>query len=271
MNAFNRNVLGHENIVAEQAGNDRRNADGSMLAQHDHYFSTVLANSPVLQQTAHALRFQVYCLERKFENEEEHPDGFEKDEYDAHSIQGVLFHRPTRGVIGSVRMILPKPGAKDCFPAMELLRENALDLSDYVNPAQCIEVSRFAISKEFRRRKSDEIAGSNVTRADAGRETNLAFLSMLQFVVRESVRRDILFWTAVMEPKFLRLLARMGVCYTPLGPLVMHHGLRQPCYCYLPDMLENARRLHPECWEVLTDGGVLQTELDTQKGFVALA
>src|ERR1700712_1942968 len=99
MNAFNRNVLGHENIIADQAGNDRRNVEAGLLAQHDHYFSTVLADSPVLQQTAHALRFQVYCLERKFENEEEHPDGLEKDEYDAHSIQGLLSHRPTRGVI----------------------------------------------------------------------------------------------------------------------------------------------------------------------------
>ena len=74
-------------------------------------------------------------------------------------------------------------------------------------------------------------------------------------MLRESIRRDMLYWTAVMEPKFLRLLARMGVCYTPVGPLVMHHGVRQPCYCYLPDMLEIARRVNPQCWEVLTDGG----------------
>jgi len=242
-----------------------------LLAQHNRYFSTVLADSPILQQTAHAMRFQVYCLERKFENEEEHPDGLERDVYDAHSIQGVLFHRPTRGVIGSVRMIMPKPGIMDSFPVMTLLRENAIDLADFVNPAQCIEVSRFAISKEFRRRKSDEVAAAEISRADAGREANLAFLSMLQFVLRESVQRDIWYWTAVMEPKFLRLLARMGICYTPLGPLVMHHGLRQPCYCYLPDMLENARRMQPQCWEVLTDGGVLQAELEAQKSSFAAA
>jgi N-acyl amino acid synthase of PEP-CTERM/exosortase system len=158
-------------------------------------------------------------------------------------------------------MILPEGGAEDDFPIMTLLRQSSLDLSDYVNLKQCIEVSRFAISKEFRRRKSDQPDASMLTRADASREANLAFLSLLQFVLRESIKRDILFWTAVMEPKFLRLLARMGICYTPLGPLVMHHGIRQPCYCYLPDMLENARNVHPECWEVLTDGGVLHEEL----------
>ena len=67
------------------------------------------------------------------------------------------------------------------------------------------------------------------------------------------------------------LLARMGICYTPLGPMVMHHGVRQPCYCYLPDMLENARRVHPECWEVLTDGGVLHDQLLTNARISAVA
>lgn len=243
----------------------------SMLAQHDRYFTTVLADSPPLLRAAHALRFQVYCLERKFENAEEHPDGLEMDNYDGHAVSGVLFHRPTGGAIGSARLILPEAGAEDSLPVMALLRPSSLDLSDYVNLAQCIEVSRFAISKEFRRRKSDQADASMLTRADAYRETNLAFLSLLQFVLRESVRRRMFFWTAVMEPKFLRLLARMGICYTSVGPLVMHHGIRQPCYCYLPDMLENARRVHPESWEVLTDGGALHEELLANKGNLVLS
>lgn len=263
MNAIIRNVL------ADPAEFDLRSGDDGLLAQHDRYFSTVLADLPALLETAHALRFQVYCLERKFENAEEHPDGLETDGYDAHAIQGVLLHRPTRGAIGSVRMILPKAGAEDSFPIMTLLRASSFDLSDYVNVNQSIEVSRFAISKEFRRRKSDQMDVPAFTRADACRETNLAFLSLLQFVLRESVRHNVLFWTAVMEPKFLRLLARMGICYTPLGPMVMHHGIRQPCYCYLPDMLENARRVQPECWEVLTDGGVLHEQLAATMGNLA--
>jgi N-acyl amino acid synthase of PEP-CTERM/exosortase system len=255
MNAMIRNVL------TAPGETDLHSLEGSLLARHNQYFSTVLAESVALRETAHGLRFQVYCLERQFENAAEHPNGLETDEYDTHSIQGVLFHRPTQGAIGSVRMILPEDSADNSFPVATLLRQSSLELSDYVNLAQCIEVSRFAISKEFRRRKSDEVAASALTRADALRQTNLAFLSMLQFVLRESVRRKMLFWTAVMEPKFLRLLERMGICYTPVGPMVVHHGIRQPCYCYLPDMLENALRAHPECWEVLTDGGTLHEEL----------
>ena len=255
MNAMIRNVL------VKPVEFDLRAQDDSLLAQHDRYFSTVLADLPALLEVAYALRFQVYCLERKFENALEHPDGLEVDAYDAHAIQGVLFHRPTRSAMGAVRMILTNAGARDSLPIETLLRPSSLKLSNYVNLSQTIEISRFAISKEFRRRTSDQMDAPVLTRADVCRETNLAFLGLLQFVLRECVRHNVLFWTAVMEPKFLRLLARMGISYTPIGPMVVHHGIRQPCFCYLPDMLENARREQPQCWEVLTDGGVLHEKV----------
>jgi N-acyl amino acid synthase of PEP-CTERM/exosortase system len=255
MSATIRNVLSRPVEINRLTGND------SLLAQHDRHFSTVRADSPALLRVAHALRFQVYCLERKFENAEDHPDGLEIDAYDDHAIQGVMFHRPTQSAMGAVRMIHSRGGIPDSLPIEGLLRPSSLDISDYVDVSQTIEISRFAISKEFRRRKSDEIGASALTHTDAAEETHLAFLGLSQFVLREALKRNVLFWTAVMEPKLLRLLARMGICYTPIGPLVEHHGIRQPCYCYVPDMLENARRAHPQWWSVLTDGGLLHDQL----------
>ncbi len=264
MNAMIRNVL------AKPVEIDRRGGNESLLAQHDRYFSTVLADSPALLEVAHALRFQVYCLERKFENAEEHPDGLEVDAYDDHAIQGVLFHRPSQSAMGSVRVIHTRGGIADSLPIERLLRSSSMNLSDYVNLAQTIEISRFAISKEFRRRKSDELDASLLSRTDIARETHLAFLGLLQFVLRECVRHKVMFWAAVMEPKFLRLLGRMGITYVPIGPMVVHHGIRQPCYCYLPEMLETALREQPECWEVLTDGGVLHELLAVNERNLAL-
>ena len=269
MNPIIRNSAVLRGFPLNSAENDRSLWGDGLLAQHDRHFSTVLADTPALLEAAHALRFQVYCLERKFENAEEHPDGLEIDVYDEHAIQGVLLHRPTHLPIGAVRMILPKASPDNCFPIMMLLQPSSLDLSNYVNLTQCIEISRFAISKEFRRRKLDRVDA--VAHADANWETNLAFLSLVQFVVRESISHNVLYWTAVMEPKLLRLLARMGICYTPVGPLVEHHGIRQPCYCYLPDLLENVRRAQPQCWEVLTDGGALHDHVATNVRKLAVA
>lgn len=257
------------NVLTDPVGS-KFSADDSLLTQYNKFFTTVLADTGALRESAHALRFQVYCLERKFENAEQHPDGLETDEYDAHAVQGVLFYRPSQSAMGAARVILTRGGMPDNLPIERLLRQSDLELSDYVNLSETIEISRFAISKEVRRRKSDQPEAA-VSQADTLRETNLAFLGLLQFVLRECVKRKVLYWAAVMEPKFLRLLARMGITYLPVGPLVMHHGIRQPCYCYLPDMLENARRVHPECWEVLTDGGILhdQTMANAGKGKLA--
>jgi N-acyl amino acid synthase of PEP-CTERM/exosortase system len=263
MNAIIRDVPARPVEIDRRAGND------SLLALHDRNFATVLADSPALAEISHALRFQVYCLERKFENAEEHPDGLEIDAYDDHAVQGVLFHRVTLSAIGSVRVIQTRGGIPDSLPIEKLLRPASVDLSDYVDLSQTIEISRFAISKEFRRRESEDAPAP--ARTDAARQIHLAFFSLLRFVLRQSAQHNVRFWTAVMEPKLLRLLARTGICYTPIGPLVEHHGIRQPCYCYVPDMLENARRVHPQWWDVLTDGGRLHERLIGNTGELAVA
>lgn len=244
--------------------------DDDLHTHHDRFFSTVLADTEGLLEAAHALRFQVYCLERGFENAAEHPNGLEKDAYDSHSIHGVLFHRPTRRPIGTVRAILPK--ASNSLPVWKALRAHSVNLLDYVNLSHTIEISRFAISKDFRRRRSDqERATSSRQPTDCDKGASLPFLSLIQFILRESIKHDVHYWTALMEPTLLRLLARMGICYTPIGPLVEHHGIRQPCYCYVPEMLENLRRKQPGCWNVLTDAGALHDQLATKLSKLAVA
>jgi N-acyl amino acid synthase of PEP-CTERM/exosortase system len=60
-----------------------------------------------------------------------------------------------------------------------------------------------------------------------------------------------------MEPKLLRMLAAMGIHFTPVGPIVSHHGLRQPSYCHLSTMLKRLKGERPEHWMVVTDAGRL--------------
>ena len=87
--------------------------------------------------------------------------------------------------------------------------------------------------------------------------SNLPCLGLVQELLRQSVTRGFTHWAAVMEPKLLRMLAAMGIHFTPVGPLVDHHGLRQPSYCNLFEMLERLRQERPDHWMVVTDGGAL--------------
>ena len=133
----------------------------SLLARHDVYFETRVADSSALIEAAHALRYQVYCLERKFENADEHSAGLEIDQFDERAIQGVLFHRPTDTAIGTVRMIVPGNCPEGRLPIAQLLRQNNIDLAKFVRIDDAVEVSRFAISKEFRRRWTDDLTAAD--------------------------------------------------------------------------------------------------------------
>ena len=228
-----------------------------ILARYDGYFRTQRAGTQKLIRTAQAIRYQVYCLERKFENPDEQDDGLETDDFDGAAVHCLLFHRPTSEAIGTARLI-PLEATPALSPIRQLLRENGLRGRDHFPLATTAEVSRFAISNEFRRRCSRGFTGN---RADKAREREtcsvLPCLGLIQELMRQSVALGLTHWAAVMEPKLLRMLAAMGIHFTPVGPLVSHHGLRQPSYCHLSEMLERLKSERPDHWMVVTDGGTL--------------
>jgi N-acyl amino acid synthase of PEP-CTERM/exosortase system len=243
---------------------ETRQPELSLLARHDIYFEARLADQPALAETAYALRYQVYCMERKFENPEEHNQGLESDQLDAHAVQGVLFHRPTDRAVGTVRLILPERCGEEGLPIAQLLGSNNIDLEDFVRVKDCVEVSRFAISKEFRRRWTDDRAVAPdhpLLRDDPLRRTNLACLSLIQFSLRQCIDHNVLYWTAVMEPTLLRMLARMGLRFISIGPVVCHHGFRQPCYAHIATVLEEMRLMYPDYWDVVTNAGELSRKM----------
>jgi N-acyl amino acid synthase of PEP-CTERM/exosortase system len=245
--------MDHASIVAFASST---HAGGDLLARYDSYFRTQAADTPRLIETALAIRYQVYCLERKFEDSAQHSDRLEKDEFDSDAIHSLIFHRPTAQAMGTVRLILPG----ETSPIQHLLRGNGLQAADYFPQKTTAEVSRFAISNEFRRRESDGAIGprnGDVRARENERRSNLPCLGLIQSLLRQSRTRAITHWAAVMEPKLLRMLAGMGIHFTSVGPLVSHHGLRQPSYCCLPSMLERLRRERPEYWNVVTNAGQL--------------
>jgi N-acyl amino acid synthase of PEP-CTERM/exosortase system len=233
-----------------------------LLTRFNTYFDTETANTASLIENAHALRYQVYCLEKKFEKPNQLLDGLEMDEFDSHALHGLLRYRPTNEVIGTVRLILPvKDQPAESFPVQQLVRGNDQNAFELLPIEKTVEVSRFAISKRFRRHYRDELRLLGFSNLKMEGQTawrrNLLCLGLLQILLRQSVERGVIYWVAVMEPKMLRMLAAIGIRYTPVGGLVVHHGLRQPCYCDVQKMLKILRCEYPEYWNVITNGGEL--------------
>jgi len=239
-----------------------------LLARHNLYFETREANTPALIHTVHTLRFQVYCLERKFENTEEHAGGMEVDAFDSHSAHGLLIYRLTGEALGTVRIISPNNGrTQNNLPIINILRDSNINLSDYLPIEHTVEISRFAISKQLRRRLTDQYNSPGYaaprSRVERERQGNLPCLSLMQYIVRQSLALGATHWAAVMEVKLLRMLASMGIHFQPIGPIVLHHGLRQPCYGSIPEVLKNLKREHPDYWNVVTNAGQLAEMMES--------
>ena len=232
------------------------------VARFDTYFRAVSADTRELIDKAFALRYQVYCLERQFEDPTEQPRGLETDQFDRHSVHSLVLHRPQDEPIGTARLILPQ-ARPHSLPIQDLLKKSGMNACNYFPNHAVAEVSRFAISKEFRRRWTDDLMISShpLSPQDAARQANLAFLSLVQFFLRQSIERRVLYWTAVMEPMLLRMLDRMGMHFRPIGPVVNHHGLRQPSWSYIPTVLEEMKFEHRDYWEVVTNGGELSEKM----------
>jgi N-acyl amino acid synthase of PEP-CTERM/exosortase system len=207
---------------------------------YDRYFTVVAADNPQLVDAAHALRYQVYCVEHPFESAAEHPSGLEIDSYDRHSVHAVLLNRSAGNVVGCVRLILPSmPQQISALPMRTLLSGEAASRLDACDPMRTAEISRYAVSKELRRREGEELYpdvtpdddddGDQLPVADLRRLVPHLSVGLLRGVATLASQYGITKVCAAMAPSLLRLLKRFGLVFEPLGSLIEYHGLRQPC------------------------------------------
>ena len=228
-----------------------------LIDLYEREYLVLQADRAERRRAAHRLRYQVYCLENPFEESAAYPDGMERDEFDDHSVQSLLQRRVDGAAIGTVRLILPAEGrAGDSLPFQRLCRP-IVPLLDLLLPVDTMaEVSRFCISKELRRRPAIQGSGAEPARRIASL-SRYATLGLIRSLVENSIDHGITHWCLVVEPALMRFLASLGLQFYPLGPLVEHHGLRQPCHADLATLLDGVREQRPEVWEVITDDGRL--------------
>jgi hypothetical protein len=56
---------------------------------------------------------------------------------------------------------------------------------------------------------------------------------------------------AVVEPAFIRIFARFGLDFEPLGGPVEHHGIRQPCVARLVELIRRSREGATPLWQYM--------------------
>jgi phenylacetate-CoA ligase len=199
-----------------------------------HFQARPIDDVPELLEKSYGLRYQVYCLERKFLRAEHYPQGLEIDEFDGHSIHvGAV---DARGELaGTARAVkvseIGLPLFRHCttFP-----HEMAFDPAN----TRMVEVGRLSVSRTYRRRADDDAYDVKKASQSGGAPKNPGgerrrgradvFLTLLKALYQATKRIGATHWLAAMETSLVRLLAQHGFPFRLIGPESDYFGLVAP-------------------------------------------
>ena len=254
------------NSAINDSGHAAPCSRADLLSRFDGVFSEASAIERHDLEQAFRLRYQVYCLDRGFEDASTCPEQMERDSYDAYAFHTLLRNRTNQQVLGTVRLV--RPGASPSWvmrlPLAEYADIDSIDELKHLPAGSTAEVSRFAIARSARNSLNclADAVSTAAEEADPNwRQRLLPYMSLglIRGLVRMSREHDITHWCLAAEPSLLRRLRSFGLYFKDAGPLVEHRGMRQICYANLERLLERAEAEQPECWEIMTDRGELAT------------
>lgn len=227
----------------------------SLYAIYSEMFECILADTDALVDECYKLRYHVYCLETAFEDPNPEIGEYERDAYDGQSIHALLRFKPTGEFIGTVRLIMDGDDTAHRIPAFDLCDDHAIKLPDHLHRDPCVEISRFCISKSFRRRVTDTLYASTYTPRELAemRTRIIPFmaLGLMGMVFKICADNDIHQACAVVEPSLIRMLSKLGIHFKPVGEPIQYHGERQVTYIKDHEMLESLLRERPDVHELM--------------------
>lgn len=184
-------------------------------------------DSPELLEQVMRLRYQVYCKERNFIKPQTCTNEVETDKYDPYAIHFVASDK--YGVIGAMRLVLDSPYG---FPFEEYCRGKLFIGSDEIMRKDAAEISRFVISKSFRRRLF------------TGGIKPIA-LGLYRAMYIETKSRGLKYWYALMERSLHKLLGRYAFDFKPIGEKVDVYGMVMPYLANVEEVDEALQERFP--------------------------
>ncbi|MGM8932836.1 PEP-CTERM/exosortase system-associated acyltransferase [Salinicola halophyticus] len=201
-------------------------------------FNFLLATNERDRARVFSLRHRVFCEELGFFSLDL-ADRLEQDAFDANSLHCLVEHRDTGLAIGCLRVVmaLDSMGRASILPVEKHCRDLgvAIDLEvGELNRKSLCEISRVAIPRFFRSGGKDESLATELEKwvfSQHERQdflmTGVALNLCATALSGISERYHVL---AMIEPRFQRLLARVGLRFEQVSPTVELLGLRAAFY-----------------------------------------
>ena len=212
------------------------------------YFALRPALDEHTRTETYRIRHGVYCEDLGWEAPR--PDGLETDAYDSHSIPCLMRTAGNGASVGCLRLVLCKPDNPQQPLPLERACTSTLDRT-LLDPAmldrlRLAEVSRLAVTRDYRRRKGEADKPIAVDTSDFGDQRQQRFpfipvgLYLAAFAMAEQLGIDQLL--VLTEPRLARHLGRIGLDIRQIGGPIEHRGQRVPS---VMDTRATINNLHP--------------------------
>jgi N-acyl amino acid synthase of PEP-CTERM/exosortase system len=221
-------------------------------------FVVARANNDQLREQAYRLRYQVFCVQNSIFKPDDNPFEIERDEYDAIAEHILLYHRSRDDIpVGTARVIMPYLDQERWrpLPMQRVLALKDRQVFERIPARQTAEISRFAISKEFRKHWTHTHRTVGFNRSSTDREKDdfqlirYVTFGLIRAVLQICMEHKITYLAAFIEPSLGRILCKLGLEFEPVGGLVNHCGIRQPSIARLPDLIEHSRDELTPLWQ----------------------
>lgn len=229
------------------------------VAEHQQEYARLL-------EEIYRLRYQVYVDEWGFEKPEDHPGGLEIDVYDQHSVHFYAYSGAEDNIIGTARIV---QSSDLLFPI-----EQHFDIPDLPSDTprnKVAEISRLAISKEFRRRAIDRIIFSKDDSTLEGLDPHQSRMNLIEherrkcehelirgiylLIYRESLKLGLTHWYAVMARGLHVILGRWGIHFKQIAPAREYHGIRAPYLLSIRELEKSLLKKNPDLLALARQGG----------------
>ncbi|HRD50977.1 MAG: PEP-CTERM/exosortase system-associated acyltransferase [Candidatus Competibacter sp.] len=198
----------------------------------DDGYEVILADTEASRAIHRKIRYQVYCMERGFENPADFATGEENDRWDTHAAQFIVRQRSSGSWVAAMRLVLPYAAS---FP-LETLHCLTPGHADHIQRRQLGEISRICVIRSPNPHHGNPYLDRGFGHVTPDRESEV-MLGMLRAITVCSLERGIEYCYLLVTDAFARLLRRIGVVLHSVGAATQHRGLRAP---YLIELRESA-------------------------------
>ena len=184
----------------------------------DDHFEVIFADTEWAKTVHYRLRYRVYCLERGYEDPQAHPNASERDRYDDAAAHFLVRAVESREWLAGLRLITVPFESLPMIRVCEIYKE---ELPDF-KKGKVAEVSRLC-------------ALTPKATLNVSSETNTSWLSMglIRAARSYALQHNIRYFAFFITDPLARLLRRVGIEFTPVGPVSNYRGERRP---YLHDV-----------------------------------